>query len=145
VTFRDRTAFVLLYDMSSKIQVDNLEQWITKILTESTLTSSILFIIGDSAYADLMMQCDVQDTLEKIFKSHGQHCTCKKGAICRRLFFAGVNLQTGKGINQVLGYLAKELVNNTQHFLKELKTPLESELEVGKAEASEYRQFTTST
>lgn len=71
MTFRDRTAFVLLYDMSSKIQVDNLERWITKILTESTLTSSILFIIGDSAYADLMMQCDVQDTLEKIFKSHG--------------------------------------------------------------------------
>jgi hypothetical protein len=62
--------------MSSTLQVQKLAAWLPKILSQSNLTSSLLFIIGDFAFSDLVQQVQVQDSLEKIFKDHSANCTC---------------------------------------------------------------------
>jgi GTPase SAR1 family protein len=46
--FRDKEAFIVVYDMNSMIEVQCLENWFNKILEMSNNSYSIIFALGNS-------------------------------------------------------------------------------------------------
>jgi hypothetical protein len=48
-SFRDKIAFIILYDMSSKIQTARLEQWVAKVFECSNNKYSIVMVLGNNA------------------------------------------------------------------------------------------------
>ena len=46
--FRDKEAFIIVYDMNSKIELESLETWFNKILDCSNISCSIVLALGNN-------------------------------------------------------------------------------------------------
>lgn len=112
--FRDKHAFILLFDMSSKIQVSRLTQWVQTIHDRMTVEHGLLLLLGnktDKSEPTLANQLLLIDQL------HKDTCTECVHRNCGRLQFRTCNLRTKSGLTKASEWLGTQLLINSEDYL----------------------------
>jgi len=47
-TFRDKEAFIIIYDMSSLVEISRLVQWYERIVDEANCSKAVLLFLGNN-------------------------------------------------------------------------------------------------
>ena len=89
--FRDKHAFILLFDMSSKIQVSRLTQWVQTIHDRMTVEHGLLLLLGNETDKS---EPTLARELSKIDQLHYEICKECVHRNCGRLQFLTCNLRT---------------------------------------------------
>jgi hypothetical protein len=50
--FRDKEAFIIIYDMNSYLEISNLQSRVKKILSDSTNQFSVVLVLGNNTLVD---------------------------------------------------------------------------------------------
>jgi hypothetical protein len=80
--FRDKEAFIIIYDMGSKIQCSRLKDWYIKIRQEATEEKSVLLFLGNSAENGVEMEL-LKNAQAEIRALHREQCeTCCDLSLC---------------------------------------------------------------
>jgi hypothetical protein len=108
MNFRDKEAFVILYDAQSEFQVERLEKWVLQVIQNSSYECSVILLLGHNA-KDIDSPL-VNQSLQEIVQSNNPH----------RFLLCQCNLQTGTRVKESFTRLATKLDQQTQDFINTL-------------------------
>lgn len=118
--FREREAFIIIYDVTSKIQVSKLFQWYVKIQESANIADHICLFLGNNQSSRKFSKEEISCEHKKIVAAHKKDCddcSDQQQQTCGRVIFDFVNLQTKSNLDVALRKLAKQLAQRTDNYL----------------------------
>ena len=112
---------MLLYDMTSILQLKNLKNWVRKISETKTYRNAVCLVMG--THFDNTNDKDREFWQETLFylKEDWKCEICSDWKTCTHIIFAEVSLITGTNLEQAIENLCEFLIKETPGFLNQIK------------------------
>ena len=115
--FREKEAFIIVYNMSSLIDVSSLELWFKKILESSNNKFSIILALGNTTDLNIDDRNEAYKMQQKIKRTHYFECPDCQLDQCNRIMFAECPISTGASVTEALRPFSLELFKTTPKFI----------------------------
>lgn len=93
--FREREGFIIIYDVTSKIQVAKLTRYFDKIRDCANIADFVVLFLGNNSSCRKFSREEIMTQQRRITAKHREDCTqCFEQRLCGRVIFDFFNLST---------------------------------------------------
>ena len=105
--------------MASDIEINLIEQWVSRIYSNATRQNCVILLLGNNESGMFEKKQRISFILNKILSEHKMTCEACAKRLCHRLLTGEFNLQTGHKLDDQIKKFVQSMLRQTPNFIKD--------------------------